>query len=209
MGVAVAWHAQPVDICPLGTLRSPAVSTYIGSHAQLHIPMAQVAMALARIEQAVPQAPQLFGSVSVLVHDAPHWVIPISHDVLQLPIEQTPDAHGLPQLPQLLGSVCRLVQLVPPSPMQSVEPPAHVHMEEAHIVPIVHAVLHPPQFALSVTVSTQLVPHAVGVDPEQLLPGIMPASAPVPMCGGFSLFSPPAHATAATAPHDSTRATLS
>jgi len=68
-----------------------------------HCPFEQ----LAPVPQALLQAPQLFGSLSVLTHAPPQFVSPasVSHSRTQLPPEQTPPSHLFPHAPQLFGSL--------------------------------------------------------------------------------------------------------
>ena len=73
-----------------------------------------LAAQLANCGQVVPQAPQLRGSVAVLMHAVPHVVEPAAH--MQAPAVQTPPLPQLvPQTPQLVVSVLRSTHLPPHS----------------------------------------------------------------------------------------------
>jgi hypothetical protein len=68
--------------------------------------------------QAVPQAPQFFGSVPVLTHAAdaasPHFSSGALQKSEQLPLSQTsPEPHALPHAPQFSRSLAVSMQVVP------------------------------------------------------------------------------------------------
>jgi hypothetical protein len=90
-------------------------------------PAAQVAVALLADPHALPHAPQLATSVAVLIHDAPHRVVPAGHTLPQTPLEQTaPAGQAFPQAPQFCESLCRLTSVVVPvgvvAPLTTVSP---------------------------------------------------------------------------------------
>src|SRR6185436_1999935 len=75
--------------------------------------------------QAVPQAPQFFGSMVTSTQALPHLVLPPAQLRPHTPAEQTsPAAQTVPQVPQFFGSKSVMVQ----TPLQRVEP--------GHIVPV-------------------------------------------------------------------------
>ena len=60
----------------------------------------------------MPHAPQLFTSVWRSRQTPPQSVVPVTHDTVQVPREQTvPEGHTLPQVPQLPTSVARSRQV--------------------------------------------------------------------------------------------------
>jgi hypothetical protein len=132
--------------------------------------------------QALPQWPQLAGSVwksvqSVGVPVDGHWFgCPLSAQ-LQLPATQdVPPMHAPAPVP---GGVTPLLEAVPPvvpppvpvlPPAVPVVPPPPL-LEAVPPVPVVpppEGAAQPPQFALSVSVFTQLVPHICSPGPVQL-----------------------------------------
>ena len=92
--------------------------------------------------QTLPQAPQLFESVPVLVHAPLQAVCPPAH-VVHAPLVQTPLWQPVP-----------VVQAAPFEPPQV--PPVHAN-------PLPQAVPHPPQLEGSVVVVSQNVPQSVPV----------------------------------------------
>jgi hypothetical protein len=91
--------------------------------------------------QAMPQPPQLLGSLLVSVHVPLQSVCPDGQPppplATQVPLEQVvPEPHTLPQLPQLLGSLARVTQ----APAHSTVPDGQLitQVPPAHTVPAVH-----------------------------------------------------------------------
>jgi hypothetical protein len=71
--------------------------------------------------QAVPQPPQLLGSVSVLTHAPPHLAKPALHTKSQTMAAQVATLfagaeQAFPHLPQLSGSCAKSTQLLPHLP---------------------------------------------------------------------------------------------
>jgi hypothetical protein len=129
----------------------------------------------------MPQAPQLFTSLSRGLQEPPQQVAPAPHLV--------------PQAPQLLGSVVVLMHTAPPMaghelgptagqpgsvmlPWQQVEGGKHgvmgamgVHTPLVHVLPLGHTVPHAPQLLASIVVLVQLPPQQSAPGPlPQLLP---------------------------------------
>jgi hypothetical protein len=79
--------------------------------------------------QATPHAPQLAGSLPVLVHELPQRAVPVGQRQ-RPPVHCMAAAHTVPQAPQLLGSVC-----VSAHPfMHETVPMGHTHLPFAHAV---------------------------------------------------------------------------
>jgi hypothetical protein len=71
-----------------------------------------------------PQVPQLFGSVTVLVHEPAHAVVPLGQVATHVPLLQLgvlPE-QTLPQVPQFFGSVLLFTH----EPLQRMVPLGHV-----------------------------------------------------------------------------------
>jgi hypothetical protein len=73
--------------------------------------------------QALPQPPQLAGSLAVFTQDVPQLVIPVAHPQLPL-LQALPAGHDLPQAPQLSGSLAVLVQMPPHDVLPAAQPQA-------------------------------------------------------------------------------------
>ncbi len=109
---------------------------------------------------ALPQVPQLAGSVSGFTQDAPHINIGNAQGIAQLLDAQVlPSGQRLPQKPQLVESV-----------RVSTHRPAHVaiggghvdrHMLPEQIMPAAHRLPHVPQFVGSFVASTHVPPQAI------------------------------------------------
>src|SRR2546421_730258 len=78
-------------ILPIGQVHAPAVHTAFGPH-------------------ALPQAPQFFASVMVLVQALAHTTCPIGQAPHTPELHLAPSAHALPHIPQLAGSAERSAQ---------------------------------------------------------------------------------------------------
>ena len=105
--------------------------------------------------QARPHAPQLFGSVTVLVHVPLHSCSPrLVH--AQAPLTQVPLPQSTPQPPQFWGLVLVLVQR-PPQVWYPVGQPA-LQMPPTQFSVLPQVVPQPPQFlgSLSVTMHRPL-----------------------------------------------------
>ncbi|HEX7481347.1 MAG TPA: hypothetical protein VF331_26325 [Polyangiales bacterium] len=103
----------------------------------------------------VPQLPQFFGSLAVLVQTPEHCVWPAGHRVHAPAMQTAP--HFVPQLPQLFGSSSVLVQ----RPEQNVWAAGQTHALAAQERPPEQAVPQEPQWLGSLVRSRQF--------PEQLL----------------------------------------
>ncbi len=116
-------------------------------------PTHALTLALARA-QAVPQAPQLRGSVMGETQLRPQVICSTPHDAWQLPAAQTcPAGHALPHAPQWSASVWRSRQV----PSQSVWLITHATTQAppTQAFPTGHALPHAPQLRRSVRVSAQ------------------------------------------------------
>jgi hypothetical protein len=127
---------------------------------------------------ALPQAPQLFGSVFSLrqttLAPVPHAVRPLGQ-AHALFVHTSPPTHATPQPPQLLGSVASATQAL----LQSVSPAPHVLVQtllEQTCPPPRHATPQPPQLSGSLVVSTHT--------PLQSTPWAQPPSGRPPSMGG-------------------------
>jgi hypothetical protein len=109
--------------------------------------------------------------------------------------------HAVVHEPQCVGVVMSVSQPSETIPLQSRQPAAHVLTWQAPPVQLpvacggAHGIAQPPQFARSVSVSTQLPPHIVGLVAGQLAP-----QARVPPAPGKQSGVAPLHATP-HAPH--------
>ncbi len=136
-----------------------------GRHATtVHTPPVQPLTRVLAPLQAVPQAPQLAGSMAVLAQycevPAPQVASGDAQVAPQWPPEHTcPVGHNVPQAPQLALSVMVLTQVA----AQTVSPVLQDrwHVPPAQRLPAVHAVPHMPQLCSSVWRSAQELPHAV------------------------------------------------
>jgi hypothetical protein len=87
------------------TLMQAPLQSFSPAFGQVQAPFAQ----LCPPEQALPQAPQLAGSVAVVTQVVPQSVCPVAQP--QEPFEQLwPLAQAVPHAPQLLESVAVFVQ---------------------------------------------------------------------------------------------------
>jgi hypothetical protein len=91
--------------------------------------------------QTIPQVPQLFESVEVLVQAVPHWVCPVLQLELHWLLLQTgaEDGQTFPQLPQLLASD------VTHDDPHSI-PDEQAHLPAWQLCPDWQTVPHAPQF---------------------------------------------------------------
>ena len=106
----------------------------------------------------LPQAPQLNGSLLVLLHVVPLQRLGVGfvhvspHTPKMQVVAPVPDAgaeHLLPHAPQLLVSVNSLTH----TPLHNVSPKGHTHNPSRHAPPV-HVLPHPPQLLVSVSVLT-------------------------------------------------------
>jgi hypothetical protein len=97
-------------------------------HASAHTPALQNALAFA-VPHALLQSPQLFGSVSTLVHVPEQTTMGVTHVVEHCPPEHVcPASHRVPQPPQLALSVSVFAQYgTPPSKAHAVKLPQVRH----------------------------------------------------------------------------------
>ena len=103
-------QAPPHTVVPAGHAHAPEAHTSPGEH-------------------ALPQPPQLAGSVAVVTHAAPHAVWPAGHEMVQArPMHARPLGHTVPQAPQLRRSVARSrqapAQIERPAPQVTMQRPA-------------------------------------------------------------------------------------
>jgi hypothetical protein len=104
-----------------------------------------------------PQALQLSVLLVVSTQLLLQFVSPAAHDSAHTPFEHTcPAAHTFPQVPQLFGSLCVWMHTL----LQRI-PFWHWQTPAWHVVPAAQRALHPPQLALFVERSRQLLPHCV------------------------------------------------
>src|SRR5437762_1193741 len=83
-------------------------------------------------------------------HELPHSVWPIAQLPPHTPFVHTcPIAHTVVQVPQWSGLVARSTH----TPLHSVWPCGQLHLPLVQVVPPLHAMPQPPQFALSLVVS--------------------------------------------------------
>ena len=102
---------------------------------------------LAPLPQTLPHAPQLFGSMSVKVHESAHCVWPGKHALRQpRPLHTWLEPHCVPQDPQWSGSLRETH-----APLHSRKPVAQLQKPAVQLAPA-HDVPHAPQFAGSVCV---------------------------------------------------------
>ena len=115
-------HTPPQDVCPDG---------------QTHALPLQIVPPL----QAVPQAPQFWGSDASCTQAPPHEVSPAPHDVAQTPKSQTvPAEHAAPQAPQFSRLDLRLKH----TPPQDVSPVPQTHAPALQMRPVGHATPQAP-----------------------------------------------------------------
>ena len=105
--------------------------------------------------QAVPQPPQLRGSVDVSTQAPPHKDCPVAQELAQAPFEHTwPTWHGFEHAPQFSGFDFRSTQ----APLHDVVPVGHWQVKAdppapasvalgRQMEPPLHALPHAPQFA--------------------------------------------------------------
>jgi hypothetical protein len=101
---------------------------------------------------AVPQAPQLAGSVAVSEQTPPHTIVPIGHAHVPM-VQVRPPVHAIPQPPQFMLLASVFTQRVPQAVRVAGQLPEH--RPATHASPAAHAVPQAPQFVVSVAVSTQ------------------------------------------------------
>jgi hypothetical protein len=106
----------------------------------------------------MPQPLQCAGSVAVLTQTPEQLVVPVPHEVVHVPIEQTwPAVHARPHMPQLALSVVVLVsQPLAAFMSQSAKPVAHAPRTHVPVEQVAAALAkrqttpHPPQLFASV-----------------------------------------------------------
>jgi hypothetical protein len=116
------------------------------------------------------QAPQLFGSVWVLVQTPAHRVGVAPAQPHTPPVHAAPAAHLVPQPPQLFGSLLVFIQLPPHRavPLPHVgHPGTGTHVPFMHTgVAVEHCFPQPPQLVGSLLVFRQALPHSVVPRPQ-------------------------------------------
>src|SRR5207237_1025609 len=149
-----------------------------GLQAVAHAPFTHATVEFACAVHTVPQAPQLFASVTSEVSQPFAFIWSQSaYPVLQAR-PQAPAAHtgvllasvaqALPQAPQFARSVLGLTQAGP----HAVSPFGHAHAPAAQNWPIGHALPQPPQFAASVAVLTHCPPQSMRLAGHWHLPAV-------------------------------------
>jgi hypothetical protein len=139
-------------------------------HCKTHDPAEQLAVASKVFAHDVLQLPQWFRSELVLTHAPVHFVRPLLH--------AKSHAGGLPEQTAIEPEGCgqELLQTVPhlfwgladwQLPLQSRRPPEQPHELPWHISLPTQLFVQLPQWLRSLAVSTQAVPHGVGVLDEQ------------------------------------------
>jgi len=104
---------------------------------------------------ALPQKPQLSGSLVVFVQLVPHAIKPALHDAEHVPAEQ----YGLsapqtvPHAPQFMASDIVFTHAEPHADSGAI----HAHAPCVHVCMLPHIVPHAPQFFGSVFVSVQII----------------------------------------------------
>jgi hypothetical protein len=107
--------------------------------------------------QALPQEPQLAGSIWVSTHVPLQEVKPAAQACWQLPDAQTcPAEHLVAQEPQCLGSLARLVHTVVAPSAQTTFGELHTQADWVQTSPAGQTTLHPPQWEALELVSTQV-----------------------------------------------------
>jgi hypothetical protein len=136
-------------------LGSPSQSRKPTLQTKEHAPALHTAAVFARVGQTMLHAPQLLGSVRVLVQLPLHSASPVAQVARQTPVEHScPAAQTWLQPPQFARSFCVLVsQPLAASPSQFVKPESHVVSRHAPSVqaalPLLkwHASPQAPQWA--------------------------------------------------------------
>jgi hypothetical protein len=157
-----------------------------------HAPALQARVALASGGQTLPHALQLSGSPFTFLQALPQHESPVPQPEMPHapahtpPLHVEPGAQTLPQLPQFALSV--LVSTSQPSakrPLQLAKPSEHaatVHLAAPQVpVPfggLVQSMPQPPQFFGSWSVSSQLVPQQVRLEPQLAPPPQPPTQVP-------------------------------
>jgi hypothetical protein len=149
-------HEPQFDSSVLRSTHAPLHSSSWPHPAPVQVPCKQTSVPV----QAVPQLPQLFGSLAVSTQTPPQsfWV-PTQLEVWQVPPTQSWFAvQTVSQPPQLFESVCVSTH----EPEQSVVGAGQsaTQLPAAHFWPLAHALLQLPQWAASVWVSVQVVPQS-------------------------------------------------
>ncbi len=145
---AASHTPQCIALVARSTQSSPQV-TRPGSQADSHEPATHVSSG---VSQALLQAPQLALSVCVLTQLVPHPDRPEGHS--HAPSRQDcPTGQVAPQDPQLTGSVSVFTQ----TSLHDSVSLGHAQVPPTQAWPGVHAMLHAPQWADVVIVSTQIV----------------------------------------------------
>lgn len=114
--------------------------------------------------QRVPHAPQFIGSLCVFAQVPEQFVAPEAQGIVQPPITQlSPDGHMAPQARQFRESFCKFTQVL----LQLEKPALQVTLHEpiaqvaVPFVGVSQALLHEPQCAVLVRVSTHIAPQVM------------------------------------------------
>ena len=134
----------------------PSQSAKPALHTRPQVPVVHVAVPLFGVGQAWSQVPQLLTSACTLVQisDVAQNVVPVGHELTQVPLEQcVPAAQPMPQPPQLVLVPRVVSQPLAAAPSQFAKPVLHAptaHAPAVHAsVPLgmLHAVVHAPHDA--------------------------------------------------------------
>jgi hypothetical protein len=128
---------------------------------QTHAPFVQRPL----VGHARPHAPQLSMFESRGTQELPHAVSPLAHLATHFPCEHfSSEWHGVPHAPQFAASD----EVSLHAPLHDSLPNGHVHLPPRHVMPLLHAALHPPQLFVFVVTSTQMPLQNVMLGSEQL-----------------------------------------
>jgi hypothetical protein len=148
-------HMPQLEGSVASVVHSPLQLVWPAAHTVVHAPLEHTLFAPVH---ALPQLPQFFGSLWVLVQTLSQSLPSLKH--WQLPAWQVvPVGHFVAQPPQLPLSDCSLTH----APLHMTSPPGQMHLPPVHVSPTAHAVPQPPQSAGLLDVSTQTPPQYVGV----------------------------------------------
>jgi hypothetical protein len=151
--VAPEGHERPqvpqweVSVSRLTQALLQSVSTGPASVVQstLHVPLRHTGRP-ELATQALPQVPQLFGSLRTAVQAPPLHMRSPAGQAQRPAWHVVPFAQRMPQPPQLIPSVCALTHTLP----HAVKPAAHPHVPLLHVWLLPHFVPHLPQLLMSV-----------------------------------------------------------
>jgi hypothetical protein len=147
-------HPPQLSLLDWTSTQAPPQAVRPAEHAARHLPDTHAGVPAA---QAALQAPQWPGLFEVSTQVPPQSVVPVGHP--QAPSTHAlPPVHALPQVLQLAGSELVSVQ----APLHAVRPVAQVaaHMPTEQTWPPPQGLVHPPQWAGSVSTSTHVPPQS-------------------------------------------------